>query len=448
MMDHPAIARVTMRGHGSCGRPYFVMERVRGVPILEHCDRNNSPPTSASSFLSSVRRVSSTPTRRRVSTATSASNVLVSIQDGRAVPRSSTSAWPSTGSSSPTRRCTLGSAHRSAHPIHESGAGRDDRPGRRHAHRRLHAGVMLYECWWSAAVRGAGAAARRALRRSWRRIREESPPKPSARLSAMGSGLQRPRSVGCRPLDAAAELCGDLGLDHDEGVEKDRVRRYGSPQELAEDLRRHRAARAGGAGSARHVYRARKFRAARDRRARLRGACWVGRLRGGMTCRRDVSRTSGDRATHEAEARAYVSGVPGGPFTVSDRAEGTGISSRPDLPVAPSESRDPAPGSQRPDAVAPASRVHTVTALQELRDVARAPPRGWPGRARARYVPPHGHRHREGDQPTGRPRDEHAVLCRPRELPAPDTTVPADRATTGSCPPMRPEILASSLREP
>ncbi len=41
MMDHPNIARVFDAGATETGRPYFVMELVRGEPITEYCDANN-----------------------------------------------------------------------------------------------------------------------------------------------------------------------------------------------------------------------------------------------------------------------------------------------------------------------------------------------------------------------------------------------------------------------
>src|SRR5262245_46567557 len=40
LMDHPNIARVFDGGQTPSGRPYFVMELVRGTPIIEHCDLN------------------------------------------------------------------------------------------------------------------------------------------------------------------------------------------------------------------------------------------------------------------------------------------------------------------------------------------------------------------------------------------------------------------------
>jgi eukaryotic-like serine/threonine-protein kinase len=44
LMDHPNIAKVLDAGATETGRPYFVMELVRGVPITDYCDRTSSPP--------------------------------------------------------------------------------------------------------------------------------------------------------------------------------------------------------------------------------------------------------------------------------------------------------------------------------------------------------------------------------------------------------------------
>src|SRR5262249_46285281 len=44
IMDHPNIARVLDGGATASGRPYFVMELVKGVPITDHCDQNHLPP--------------------------------------------------------------------------------------------------------------------------------------------------------------------------------------------------------------------------------------------------------------------------------------------------------------------------------------------------------------------------------------------------------------------
>jgi tRNA A-37 threonylcarbamoyl transferase component Bud32 len=43
LMDHPNIAKVFDAGATDTGRPFFVMELVRGIPITQYCDQNNVP---------------------------------------------------------------------------------------------------------------------------------------------------------------------------------------------------------------------------------------------------------------------------------------------------------------------------------------------------------------------------------------------------------------------
>ena len=72
LMDHPNIAKVLDAGTTDSGRPYFVMELVKGVPITKYCDEHRLTPQQR---LGTVRarsaRPCSTPIRRASSTATS-----------------------------------------------------------------------------------------------------------------------------------------------------------------------------------------------------------------------------------------------------------------------------------------------------------------------------------------------------------------------------------------
>jgi serine/threonine protein kinase len=100
MMDHPSIARVLDAGTTETGRPYFVMELVKGVPITQYCDEHQLTPASGWSCSCRYATPSSTPTRRGLSTATSnrRTSWWPSTTSGRC-PRSSTSAWPRRSSS-------------------------------------------------------------------------------------------------------------------------------------------------------------------------------------------------------------------------------------------------------------------------------------------------------------------------------------------------------------
>jgi Protein kinase domain len=71
LMDHPNIAKVLDAGATDSGRPFFVMELVKGVPITRFCDERQLLPASGWSCSSRSARRSSTPTRRASSTGTS-----------------------------------------------------------------------------------------------------------------------------------------------------------------------------------------------------------------------------------------------------------------------------------------------------------------------------------------------------------------------------------------
>ena len=71
MMDHPNIAKVLDAGATDTGRPFFVMELVRGIKITEFCDQNNSPPTSGWSCSSRSARPFSMRIKKASSTAIS-----------------------------------------------------------------------------------------------------------------------------------------------------------------------------------------------------------------------------------------------------------------------------------------------------------------------------------------------------------------------------------------
>src|SRR5437660_7508388 len=64
MMDHPNIAKVLDAGTTENGRPYFVMELVRGIRITDYCDRNKLPTKDRSTCSFKFVTPSSTPIRR------------------------------------------------------------------------------------------------------------------------------------------------------------------------------------------------------------------------------------------------------------------------------------------------------------------------------------------------------------------------------------------------
>ncbi|MFO0973784.1 MAG: serine/threonine-protein kinase [Phycisphaerae bacterium] len=84
MMDHSNIARVLDAGATETGRPYFVMELVKGDPIISYCDRNAlSVPERLELFAQVCAAVQHAHTKGIIHRDIKPSNILVSTQDGR-----------------------------------------------------------------------------------------------------------------------------------------------------------------------------------------------------------------------------------------------------------------------------------------------------------------------------------------------------------------------------
>ena len=109
LMDHPNIAKVLDAGATDSGRPYFVMELVKGMPITDYCDHEPAHDRANvwNCSLTVCQAVQHAHTKGIIHRDIKPSNVLVTLHDGRRSSRSSTSASPRpSASSSPTRRST------------------------------------------------------------------------------------------------------------------------------------------------------------------------------------------------------------------------------------------------------------------------------------------------------------------------------------------------------
>ena len=89
LMDHPNIARVLDAGTTDAGRPYFVMELVKGVPITEYCDAQ--PPHARAQrlelFVQVCQAVQHAHTKGIIHRDLKPTNVLVTLHDGKPVPK-------------------------------------------------------------------------------------------------------------------------------------------------------------------------------------------------------------------------------------------------------------------------------------------------------------------------------------------------------------------------
>ena len=88
IMDHPNIARVLDAGATDTGRPFFVMELVKGISITEYCDRNHlTPKERLELFIPVCQAIQHAHQKGIIHRDIKPSNVLVTLQDGNPVPK-------------------------------------------------------------------------------------------------------------------------------------------------------------------------------------------------------------------------------------------------------------------------------------------------------------------------------------------------------------------------
>ena len=143
LMDHPNIAQVLDAGATESGRPYFVMELVKGIPITDYCDQKQLPTAERLQLFMKVCQPSSTRIRKASSTATSSRPTSWSrCMDGEPVPKVIDFGVAKALGQKLTEKTlftALPADDRHA-GLHEPGAGGAERRGRGHAQRHLLAG--------------------------------------------------------------------------------------------------------------------------------------------------------------------------------------------------------------------------------------------------------------------------------------------------------------------
>jgi non-specific serine/threonine protein kinase/serine/threonine-protein kinase len=219
MMDHACIARVFDAGTTPRGRPYFVMEHVPGIPISEHCDKHRlSTRERLELFMQVCEGVQHAHQKAIIHRDLKPSNVLIAIQDEKAVPKI----------------IDFGPEYMSPEQAEMTGQNIDTRTD------VYSLGVLLYVL-----LVGALPFDSRKLRKGGfdeirRHIREAEPERPSQRLTRLGeASTMSAKNRGAEILELKSQLKGDLDWITMKALEKDRTRRYGSPNELAADIQRH-----------------------------------------------------------------------------------------------------------------------------------------------------------------------------------------------------------------
>ena len=140
LMDHPNIAHVLDAGATDAGRPYFVMELVKGVPITKYCDEHRlTPRQRLELFVPVCQAIQHAHQKGIIHRDLKPSNVLVALYDGKPVPKViDFGVAKATGQTLTEQDPVHAVRRRGRHAgVHVPGAGGAERPGRRHAQRHL-----------------------------------------------------------------------------------------------------------------------------------------------------------------------------------------------------------------------------------------------------------------------------------------------------------------------
>jgi eukaryotic-like serine/threonine-protein kinase len=245
LMDHPNIAKVLDAGATETGRPYFVMELVRGIRITDFCDQNNVPTEGRLQlFIQVCQAIQHAHQKGIIHRDIKPSNILVTLRDGVPVPKVIDFGISKATSEQRLTDKTLFTAfqqfigtpaYMSPEQAEMSELGVDTRSD------IYSLGVLLYELLTGQTPFDSRTLLQSGLDEIRRVIREEEPVRPSTRLSTMlGSDLTViAKSRKVEPPRLIHALKGDLDWIVMKALEKDRARRYETANGLAADIQRH-----------------------------------------------------------------------------------------------------------------------------------------------------------------------------------------------------------------
>jgi serine/threonine protein kinase len=241
MMDHCNIAKVFDAGTTESGRPYFVMELVHGVPIVEYCDANRLTPRSRLElFIPVCQAIQHAHQNGIIHRDIKPSNVLVTVCDDRPVPKVIDFGVAKAVEQRLTQKTlftqfgtVVGTfEYMSPEQAEMNAYGVDTRSD------VYSLGVLLYELLTGTTPLERDRLREAAYAEIVRWIKEEEPPRPSVRLSSSGALAKVAAARKTEPTRLPALVSGDLDWIVMKALDKDRSRRYETVSALAADVDR------------------------------------------------------------------------------------------------------------------------------------------------------------------------------------------------------------------
>jgi serine/threonine protein kinase len=243
LMDHPNIARVLDAGATETGRPYFVMELVRGVKITEYCDQSElDTQERLKLFIQICQAIQHAHQKGVIHRDIKPSNILVTIIDGKPVPKvidfgiaKAIEGRLTDNTIFTAYEQFIGTpAYMSPEQSVMSGVDVDTRSD------IYSLGVLLYELLTGRTPFETKELLEHGIDGLRRTLRDREPQRPSALVTTMqGSALtQMARSRHVEPMKLISLLHGDLDWIVIRALEKDRARRYETANGLAVDVQR------------------------------------------------------------------------------------------------------------------------------------------------------------------------------------------------------------------
>ena len=244
LMDHPNIAQILDAGATDSGRPFFVMELVRGLSITKYCDENNLPtPARLALFTQVCQAVQHAHHKGIIHRDLKPSNILVTLHDGVPVTKvidfgiaKATQGRLTDQTLFTAFEQFIGTpAYMSPEQTELSGIDIDTRSD------IYSLGVLLYELLAGRPPFDPKSLLQAGLDEIRRIIREVEPPRPSTNLSTLNAAdrMTIARLRGTDPARLSLLLRGDLDWVVMKAMEKNRARRYETPTALAADIERY-----------------------------------------------------------------------------------------------------------------------------------------------------------------------------------------------------------------